>query len=291
MPGVVSMLPAMFGSSIGRWRIGSLLGFPVEVSWSFLLLLAVSMLAFGGMTAVFVTLLAFASVLTHELGHAVVARRLGVRVSSIELGFFGGAAKMTELPRSANHEIAIAVAGPVVSLALAAAGFGLGRLTGVPLFGLIGWINLVIAGFNLLPALPMDGGRILRALLTRRMDFVAATDLAVKVARVFAVVFGLIGLAYGMYQLVFLAPVLWMMGTQERWMARMLAEQYVRTRDGYAQRPDDWVDVQPRQPRADAFGRFAERPFRGPPRAAGAMGPRVWIRQERGRWVIDVSPR
>jgi Zn-dependent protease len=286
------MLPAMFGSSIGRWRIGSLLGFPVEVSWSFLLLLAVSMLAFGGMTAVFVTLLAFASVLTHELGHAVVARRLGVRVSSIELGFFGGAAKMTELPRSANHEIAIAVAGPVVSLALAAAGFGLGRLTGVPLFGLIGWINLVIAGFNLLPALPMDGGRILRALLTRRMDFVAATDLAVKVARVFAVIFGVVGLAYGMYQLVFLAPVLWMMGTQERWMARMLAEQYVRTRDGYAQRPEDWVDVMPRQPRADAFGRFAARPFGGaPPRSAGAMGPRVWIRQERGRWVIEVSPR
>ncbi|MBK7539267.1 MAG: site-2 protease family protein [Myxococcales bacterium] len=226
----------MFGSSLGRWRIGSLLGFPVEISWSFLLLLAVAMLAFGGMTAVFVTLLAFGSVLLHELGHAVVARTLGVRVSSIELGFFGGAAKMVELPRSANHEIAIAIAGPAVSLMLSGLGFGLGAVTGVALLSLIGWINLVIAGFNLLPALPMDGGRILRALLTRRMDYVRATDSAVKVARVFAIGFAVVGLFFSAFQLLVLAPVLWMMGTQERWMARALAERYIRTAGGYAQR-------------------------------------------------------
>ncbi len=226
----------MFGTSFGRWRIGSLLGFPVEVSWSFLLLLAVSFLAFGGMTAVFVTLLAFGSVLLHELGHAVTARVLGVRVSGIELGFFGGAAKMVELPRSANHEIAIAAAGPAVSLMLTGLGFGLGAVTGVHLLSLIGWINLVIAGFNLLPALPMDGGRILRALLTRKMSFVAATDLAVKVARVFALGFGFIGLAWGAYQLMLLAPLLWMMGTQERLGARMMAARFVQTREGYAQR-------------------------------------------------------
>lgn len=236
----------MFGTSFGRWRIGSLFGFPVEVSWSFLLLLAISFLAFGGLMAVFVTLLAFASVLLHELGHALVARVLGVRISGIELGFFGGAAKMVEMPRSANHEIAIAAAGPAVSLMLTGLGFGLGAMTGVYLLTLIGWINLMIAGFNLLPALPMDGGRILRALLSRKRTFVSATDLAVKISRGFAIGFGLVGLVWGPTQLLLLAPLLWMMGTKERWVARMMASQYVRTRDGYAQRPPDYVEVLPR---------------------------------------------
>jgi Zn-dependent protease len=288
----VHTLAAMFGSSFGRWRIGSLLGFPVEISWSFLLLLAVSSLAFGGLSAVFGILLAFASVLLHELGHAVVARRLGVRVSGIELGFFGGAAKMVELPRSANHEIAIAAAGPAVSLVLAGAGFGLGTVTGLWLFSMIGWINMVIAAFNLLPALPMDGGRILRALLTRRMDFVRATDLAVKVARGFAIAFGVLGLAYGAYQLMLLAPVLWMLGSQERWMARRMAERYVRTREGYAQRPasffDDEVDVMPRGwgPGSAGFG------GRRVGNLADAVRgiPKMRVRQGRNGWVIEVEP-
>jgi Zn-dependent protease len=156
------------------WRLGRMFGFPVEINFSFLLLLAVVFVAYGGLAGVVVVGLAFASVLLHELGHALVARRLGVHVSGIELSFFGGAAKMVQLPRSANHEIAIAAAGPAVSLMLGGAGLGLGALVQATplgsLFGMIGWINLVLAGFNLIPALPMDGGRILRALLTRRMD-------------------------------------------------------------------------------------------------------------------------
>ncbi|MEZ4360865.1 MAG: site-2 protease family protein [Kofleriaceae bacterium] len=282
----------MFGSALGRWRIGSLLGFPVEVSWSFALLLVVALLAFGGgLATVFVILLAFASVLLHELGHAVVARQLGVQVSGIELGFFGGAAKMVQMPRSANHEIAIAAAGPAVSLVLAGLGFGLGALTSVALFAMIGWINLTIALFNLLPALPMDGGRILRALLTRRMDFVSATDTAVKVARGFAIGFGVLGLASGTFQLLLLAPMLWMMGTQERWFARQLASQYVRTSEGYAQRPSEWVDVMPRGA-WERLGRFGEPAWRDPRPGArggpGGPGPRVWLRNVGGRWVVEV---
>src|SRR5262245_389195 len=110
------------------WRLGTLLGFPVEINLSFLLLLAVVYFAFGGAIGVFVVALAFASVLVHELGHAVVARRLGVHVSGIELSFFGGAAKMTQMPRSANHEIAIAAAGPGVSLMIGGASLGLAAL-------------------------------------------------------------------------------------------------------------------------------------------------------------------
>jgi len=206
------------------WRLGRIFGFPVEINLSFLLLLALVFVVYGGFAGVLVVGIAFASVLLHELGHALVARRLGVHVSGIELSFFGGAAKMVQMPRSADHEIAIAAAGPAVSLMLAGVGLGLGVATQSEFIAQIGWINLVIAGFNLIPALPMDGGRILRALLTRRMDFVRATDIAVQVARVVAIAFVVLGLAWHAYQLLFLAPLLWMMGTRERVMARMTAQ-------------------------------------------------------------------
>jgi Zn-dependent protease len=215
------------------WRIGRLFGFPVEVNASFLIMLAVVFLWMGGLAGVFVVGLAFGSVLLHELGHSLVARKLGVPVSGIELSFFGGAAKMVDLPRSANDEIAIAAAGPAVSLGLAGLGFGLGAVAASPLLALIGWINLIIAGFNLIPALPMDGGRILRALLTRRMDYVRATEAAVQVSRVAAVAFAVFGLASSSFQLVLLAPLLWVMGTRERALARQVGHLYGYGRGGY----------------------------------------------------------
>lgn len=202
------------------WRLGRLFGFPVEVNVSFLILLGLVLVGFGGLTGVAVVLLTFGGVLLHEAGHALVAKRLGVHTSSIELGFFGGAAKMENLPRRADHELAIAAAGPAVSLMLGGAGLGLAALTHLPLFALIGWTNLVIAGFNLIPALPMDGGRIFRALLSKRLGFVRATDIATTIAKGTAIAFGVFGLAYGWLQLAFLAPFLWMMASREQLMAR-----------------------------------------------------------------------
>src|SRR4029079_15586871 len=128
--------------------------------------------------------------------------------------------KMIQLPRTATHELFIAAAGPAVSLVLGGVGLGLGALTHSALFAWLGWTNLIIAAFNLIPALPMDGGRILRALLTRKMDFVRATDVAVTVSRVAAVAFVLFGLYLPAFQLIILAPFLWMMGTRERMVAR-----------------------------------------------------------------------
>jgi len=229
-----------------QWRLGSMFGFPIEINLSFLMLLALVFLAFGGIAGVVIVCLAFASVLLHELGHALVARQLGVRVSGIELGFFGGAAKMVELPRTANHELAIAAAGPAVSLVLAGLGLGLGAVTHVPLIAWLGWTNLILALFNLIPALPMDGGRILRALLTRRMDFIRATDVAATVARVTAIGFGVLGLT-GAYQLLFLAPLLWIMAGREQVLARMMAEQYAYTRDGYVARTPSYRPDEPRR--------------------------------------------
>src|SRR3954468_104982 len=110
------------------WRLGRVFGFPVEINLSFVLLLALVFVAYGGLPGVIIVGLAFGSVLLHELGHALVARRLGVHVAGIELSFFGGAAKMVEMPRTPNHELAIAAAGPAVSLALGVAGLALGAL-------------------------------------------------------------------------------------------------------------------------------------------------------------------
>ncbi|MEZ4366459.1 MAG: M50 family metallopeptidase [Kofleriaceae bacterium] len=269
-----------------RWRLGTILGFPVELNLSFLILLGVVFVWLGGLAGVAVVCLAFASVLLHELGHAVVARWLGVRVSSIELSFFGGAAKMVELPRTANHEVAIAAAGPAVSLMLAGLGLGLGAATGSSLVSLLGWINLVIAGFNLLPALPMDGGRILRALLSRRMSFVAATDLAVKLSRGLALAMVVAGLAWGSLQLVILAPVLWVLGTREQLLARMVAERYRQGPSGYAERAwDEPVVVsatgEPVGPRG--WGGFGHA-FQGGPFASEQ---RFVIRQVGGRFVVE----
>ena len=207
------------------WRLGQMFGFPVEINLSFLLLLALVFVGFGGLAGVVVVGLAFGSVLLHELGHAVIARRLGVHVAGIELSFFGGAAKMAHMPRNPDHEIAIAAAGPAVSLMLGGLGLGLGSVLHVPLLGFslfatIGWINFVLAAFNLIPALPMDGGRILRALLARKMNYVRATDVSVTVARVVAVGFGIAGLLGPWFQLLVLAPYLWMMGTREKLLAR-----------------------------------------------------------------------
>jgi Zn-dependent protease len=203
-------------SVLNPLHLGRIAGIPIRMRLSFLLLLGFVFFFAGGAGALGIVLLTFASVLVHELGHALVARRLDVRIAAIDLHFLGGAALMVDRPRTAGDEIAIAVAGPIVSLALAGLGLGLGAATGVELVSALGWVNLVLAVFNLLPALPMDGGRILRAALARRMGYVRATDAAVKVSRVFAAVFGIAGIALGQLQLALLAGLLWALGSAER---------------------------------------------------------------------------
>ena len=202
------------------YRIGRVLGFPLEVNLSFLIMLGAVVLFMGGLSALAIVSIAFSSVLLHELGHAVVARRLGVNVAGIELHFFGGAAKMTSQPKTARDEVAIAAAGPAVSFVLAGIGLGLGTLSGLHFLMLVGWVNLTIAVFNLAPALPMDGGRILRALLSKRMGFLRSTEVSVSISRVLAV--GLAGLAIATSQLflLLLVFVLWTMGTSELRFAR-----------------------------------------------------------------------
>jgi len=140
----------------------------------------------------------FVCVLLHELGHAAVARRYGYGIESITLWLLGGIARPEEQPDRWNHELWIALGGPVVSVAI-----GVGcvlLLDAVPsdparfVVGYLAVLNVVLAVFNMIPAFPLDGGRVLRALLGRTRSRVAATEIAVSVGKAFAVVLAILGI-------------------------------------------------------------------------------------------------
>ncbi len=142
----------------------------------------------------------FASVAVHELGHAFAARRYDIEVESITLWILGGLASLTQFPREWNKEFWIAVAGPVTSLLLAGGCWAvlqtLPSNSPVVVF-VVGWLaitNLVLAVFNMLPAFPMDGGRVLRALLARRRSYAQATRIAARIGTVFAILFAVVGI-------------------------------------------------------------------------------------------------
>ncbi|MBM3498136.1 MAG: CBS domain-containing protein [Armatimonadetes bacterium] len=194
----------------GSVQIGRLFGIPVRLHITFLLLVAfigVAGLMSGGpskalWSMVFIVAL-FACVVVHELAHSLVARSYGVRVESITLLPIGGVASMEEMPRRPAEEGMMAIAGPAASLAIAGALYAVVHLIGYrgpmaygerPLLVMLMWTNVMIAGFNLLPAFPMDGGRVLRAVLAHYMDHVRATDIAVSLGQGLAVVIGLAGI-------------------------------------------------------------------------------------------------
>lgn len=150
----------------------------------------------------------FAGVLVHELAHSLVARQSGIRINSITLLIFGGVASMEEGVPDPVVELPMALIGPVTSLFVGLVCSGLVYLTGsvardpgvgglfVFIFGYLGVLNIILFAFNLLPAFPMDGGRVLRAWLAKRMPLHRATRIAADVGKGFAVVFGLIGIVF-----------------------------------------------------------------------------------------------
>jgi Zn-dependent protease/predicted transcriptional regulator len=148
----------------------------------------------------------FAGVLVHELAHSLVARQSGIRINSITLLIFGGVASMEEGVPDPVVELPMALIGPVTSLFVGIVCSGLVYLTvsvardpGVGglfvfLFGYLGVLNIILFVFNLLPAFPMDGGRVLRAWLAKRMPLHRATRIAADIGKGFAIVFGFIGI-------------------------------------------------------------------------------------------------
>lgn len=166
------------------------------------------------------TLALFVSVGLHELGHALVARGRGIHIKDITLMLFGGVAQLDEeFSHNPANEFAIALAGPAVSLGLGLGALVFAQLMPVPdlyvVIFYLAWLNIVLAVFNLLPAFPTDGGRILRSLLARKMSYLAATRFAVSLGQLFAVLFGVFGFLSGNFFLIFIAVFVYMGASQE----------------------------------------------------------------------------
>ena len=233
-----------------RWSyyIGSLFKFPIRVHISLLIFLAIVLFTGGGVYGLVIMIAVFASVILHELGHALVARSRGMKIVDISLYPFGGMARMASAPKTTRDEILMAAAGPAVSLVLAVAIGVPAWLTGNYTLWLLAQINLLLGAFNLLPALPMDGGRIFRAFLARKMGFYRATTVAARVARWLALALAAVGLFYSGWFLV-LAAFLLFMAFAEEGAAR--ARQYMGD-PGYQDTP------QQTRPAFDPFRRFAE---------------------------------
>lgn len=162
-----------------------------------------------------------ASITLHELSHTLVAIRHGGRVDSIVLMALGGVSQVSQMPRRPGHELLMALAGPAFSIGLAmilAVAHGLTRDTPNISFicFVLAYLNLVLGIFNLLPAFPMDGGRVLRAALALRVGKPRATRIAATVGKVMAVLFGLLGLFGGGVWLVLIAFFVWAGASQEQ---------------------------------------------------------------------------
>ncbi len=210
-------------------RLGSAFGIPIQLNWTFLLILPIfawiigrdiALLAdvvnrFLGGTIVIEPLtvgsmpwiLGFAAagglffgVLLHEFGHSLMAMRYGLEIESITLWLLGGVASFKEIPEDWHIEFNIAIAGPLVSVLVGVVSYVAFVLTPSSMdalafvLGYLAIMNLVLAGFNMLPGFPMDGGRVLRALLARNRPHAQATKLAAEVGKIFAFMLGLLGL-------------------------------------------------------------------------------------------------
>jgi Zn-dependent protease/CBS domain-containing protein len=226
-----------------RWSLtmGSIAGTAIRIHITFLLFLVWLGVIFyrqGGAEAawqgtIFIVLI-FLCVLLHELGHVFAARRYGVTTRDVTLWPFGGIASMERMPDKPSQELIVAVAGPAVNVAIAAVlllwlgpRFDLANLTTIedPTVSLavkVAFANIVIVVFNLIPAFPMDGGRVLRALLAMRMGNARATEMAATIGQGFAVVFGVLGIFYNP-MLIIIAVFIFLAASGEATQAQLRA--------------------------------------------------------------------
>lgn len=221
--------------------LGKIFGVEVKVHGTFLLLLgfiAISGLLNGGLAQAIMSLalsvIVFGVVVLHEFGHILAARKFGIQTKDVILSPLGGMARLMKLPATPYQEVVVAAAGPAVNLVLAGMGLLLQPLivpataAGAFFSALTGWfitINLVLIAFNLIPALPMDGGRILRALLTKKQGHLKATQTAAKVARWSALGMAVYGVATGQLMLLIIAGFVFCMSWVELMQAKMRTAQ------------------------------------------------------------------
>ncbi len=223
-----------------QWKLARIAGIDVYMHATFLLL--IGWVAFSHWTeqqswsavlsGVLFIMLLFVFVVMHEYGHALTARRFGIKTRDITLYPIGGVARLERMPEKPIEELWVALAGPAVNVVVAVVllGYLFFTRTFEPLTSLtvstgsfierLMVVNLWLVGFNLIPAFPMDGGRVLRALLGLRMEYVRATQIAANVGQAFAFLFGFIGLFSNPF-LVFIALFVWMGAAQEASMVQM----------------------------------------------------------------------
>lgn len=217
------------------WSLGRLFGIDTRVHASFALVLVWAFLSSLGQGPAAIAyglafvLAVFASVVAHEFGHALMARSYGIGTRQILLLPIGGVAQIEGAHMPPREELMVALAGPFVSFALGGALLGLGSITGdITPHGFVGalaWANLAIGLFNLLPAFPMDGGRVLRALLSARMGPLRATEIAAAIGKVAALGLGAYGLASGRTMMAVVALFLFFAASSE---AALAARRYAR---------------------------------------------------------------
>lgn len=262
----------------GGFKIGSIRGIPIRIHFTFLLILPLLAFAFSRafreaarmadvppsqlgsplLWGLGLALALFVSVLLHELAHSLYALRKGGQVRDITLMMVGGVSQISRMPREAKHEAMMAFAGPLLSIVLGLLLFGVHALVAdTPSFQLrfalfyLAGLNVLLGFFNLLPAFPMDGGRILRALLSRRIGLVKATRIAAFVGKAFAVLFGIWGIA-SMNVLLMLIAVFVFMGAESERRAVLVKAMIgrLRVRDVMAAR--ELADVPVISPEDDA---------------------------------------
>jgi Zn-dependent protease/CBS domain-containing protein len=222
-------------------NIGTITGTAVRVHVTFILFLGWIFFATyvgegpdAAMANLVFLVLLFACVLAHEFGHIFTARAFGVATPDVTLLPIGGVARLERIPEEPREELLIAIAGPLVNVVIA---FGLVLVAGahlkagdltvmdtanVSLVDRLAAVNLFLALFNLIPAFPMDGGRVLRALLATRLGFVRATEIAAFVGQGFAFALGFVGLFYNPL-LIFIAIFVYLAATGEAHMVAMRA--------------------------------------------------------------------
>ena len=222
-------------------NIGSIAGTAIRIHVTFLLFLAFFFfvgLAAGSVldavkTVVFVILL-FACVLAHEFGHIFTARAFGVETPDVTLLPIGGVARLARIPEKPGQELLIAIAGPLVNVAIAAllmavtsthlspAHFAAMESPNVSMIDRLAEVNLFLAIFNMIPAFPMDGGRVLRALLAIKLGHVRATEIAAAIGQWAAFVLGFLGLFYNP-MLIFIAIFVYLAAASEAQMVSLRA--------------------------------------------------------------------